>query len=275
MEQAAVKCHRVKMVREIPGYTPLLGQMKKISYLGFGKVTRWAAVDSLSQANVINITDTMYFNIRAPKRQICATKLFISPPVHITAKKRTEGWMVVLWRHWQDMEMEVVTKHLGIDRCKKVLLHAQTCGSFSSKVEWLNGHRKTAEWISPAERCKQSPGQGMGRASMGMQFYGTAYPTGLAWSHWRNLWRSWELDPVSVFSGQHFNHKPILLFAAPLSYHLPMNSKASRLILPGSCLLNSCKLLRGLFCAVKKPEERDGEWADALSWCSLPGKIYH
>lgn len=73
-----------------------------------------------------------------------------------------------------------MTNRLGLDRCKKVLLHAQACGSFSSKVEWLNGHCTSAEEISPAERRKKSPGGGMGRASVGMHFYGSAHPTGLA-----------------------------------------------------------------------------------------------
>lgn len=54
MEQAAVKGYGVKKAREIPGYTQLLGLMKKKSHPGFGKVTRWAAADRLSQANIIS-----------------------------------------------------------------------------------------------------------------------------------------------------------------------------------------------------------------------------
>lgn len=49
-----MKGYRVKMAREIPGYTQLLGLMKKKSHPGFGKVTRQAADGRLSQANIVS-----------------------------------------------------------------------------------------------------------------------------------------------------------------------------------------------------------------------------
>lgn len=191
----------------------------------------------------------MFSNTRASKR--CAQKLPISPAVYIPAKQRKEGKTVVLWRHWEDMEMKVMTNHLGVDRCKKVLFHAQT---------WqLQFKGWVAEWAphinrvnKPSWEASKKPRPAHGQSKRGYAFLWVIL------SHWTSLKSlrkiygeagSW--IQVSVFSGQHFNHKPILFFVEPLSYYLFMTSTVSHLILPGSCILHCCKHLWGIFCALK------------------------
>lgn len=121
-----------------------------------------------------------------------------------------------------------MTNHLGVDRCKNVLLRAQTCGSFSSKVVRLKRHHASAE------RRKKSPGwewRGI--------FMGQLIPLDLPEVSEEICGEAGSWIQVFVLSGQCFNHRPILHFVEPLSYHLLMSSTASCLILSGSCILNS------------------------------------
>lgn len=146
----------------------------------------------------------MYADTGPLKGQVSADKLSIFLAFHLTAKQRKEGKLDCV---------ETLKRHGdgGYDSpgCKQVL-HAQTCGSFISKAEWLNGHRVPAEWTSPAERCRKSPGHGQIRCGYEFLQVSLSY-----WTCLKSLTRSW--IQMSVFSGQHSDHKPIVLFVAPLS----------------------------------------------------------
>lgn len=171
------------------------------------------------------------------KGQVSADKLSIFLAFHLTAKQRKEGKLDCV---------ETLKRHGdgGYDSpgCKQVL-HAQTCGSFISKAEWLNGHRVPAEWTSPAERCRKSPGHGQIRC--GYEFF-----TGQLILLDLPEVTDKELDPdVCIL-------RPALRPQAycPLcstTFLTPPYELRSHLILPGSCILNFCKLVRN-FLSIKK-----------------------